>query len=93
MRDEYTSKNPKTEQLKRAIVIRQSKRASIAADTIIEIAAPNNSDAVWLSACSIVATSFKSVAVKSDKSFFPKYERGSFRILSAREIRTLADSS
>ena len=92
-RQSTTIKNPAKAQTNNAIVIRQSKNAKRAAAIKIEIIPPNISGTTLENACSIVVTSFKSVEVKYDKSCLPKYDNGSFRSDSAREIRTFAASS
>ena len=72
-----------------ASAMRQSKAKSPAAIKRVEISEPINSGTQWDNPPSNVAQSAISTVVRSDRSFFPKKDRGIFRSFSAREsLRT-----
>ena len=72
-----------------ARAMHQSKTKSPAAIKRVEISEPINSGTQWDNPPSNVAQSVIRTVVRSDRSFFPKKDRGIFRSFSAREsLRT-----
>ena len=70
-----------------AAAMRQSKKNSPAATSIVEIMEPNSSGIKWEKLCSKKVQSAMIVLVRSARSFFPKKDKGNLRNFSAMLIR------